>query len=425
VLYPWLDIGLAVVKTIPQFVFSPSNSLFFWILVGITAMQYGRIHDLERRIYGAAKSTVFQRTLLAFASGAVAGITGSLVMAVVGVSLEGTGIGYVLLVAVVLMLVHPRFVCFAYAGGLVALTSLVVGWPQVNIPGLMGLVAVLHIIESLLIWMSGAAHATPLYVRDRFNRVVGGFSLQKFWPLPLAVLFLIAVPHRELLEGLIEMPEWWPLIRPVAELADRPDVVYTLLPVAAILGYGDLALTVPPKVRVRKSALYLMLYSVSLLALAVVASRSAPFWWVAALFAPLGHEWVVRVGMGREQHGRPYFVPPERGVRLLDVMPCSPAAGLGLGSGDVILTVNDRLVNGREELRHALLDASFYLELSVRRPDGSEFVARTDHYMGGQTPLGIIPVPEPGDESHVELGRLSPMGRLDRAWRALKDLWRR
>src|SRR5690606_41661119 len=93
------------------------------------------------------------------------------------------GVGYARLVAIALMMVHPRFICSAYAGGILSVTHLLFGWPGLSVPAIMALVAVLHLVESLLILLHGPTGATPVYVRRPDGRVVGGFTMQKFWPI--------------------------------------------------------------------------------------------------------------------------------------------------------------------------------------------------------------------------------------------------
>src|SRR5690606_1766560 len=160
------------------------------------------------------------------------------------------GVGYARLVAIALMMVHPRFICFAYAGGILSVTHLLFGWPGLSVPAIMALVAVLHLVESLLILLHGPTGATPVYVRRPGGGVVGVLPVRKCWPVPFIapVAFMIG---REMLADLtLPMPGWWPLIK---RQAPPPGMtyVYVLFPVVAALGYGDIAITRDPRTKAR------------------------------------------------------------------------------------------------------------------------------------------------------------------------------
>ena len=98
--------------------------------------------------------------------------------------LSEAGLWYVWPLALLLMLMHPRYLCFSYAGGIMALSSLLFGWPELNVPAVISLVAVLHMVEAVLIRWHGHLNPSPVYLRTGEGEVVGGLNLQKFWPCP-------------------------------------------------------------------------------------------------------------------------------------------------------------------------------------------------------------------------------------------------
>src|SRR5690606_24979322 len=132
----------------------------------------------------------------------------------------------------------------------------------------------------------------------------------------------------------VSMPDWWPLIHRATETPAGMEYAFALFPVVAALGYSDVALTCSPRVKSRRTAGRLLLYSVGLLLLAFLAQYSKAFALVAALFSPLAHEWVIRRERALEQTGKPRFAGPE--TMILDVHPGSPAQAAGLAPGDVI-----------------------------------------------------------------------------------------
>jgi len=437
--FPFVDIARSVLETAPQVIFNPGLGFrfaFYWILVMFVHNQFSRTAALQRQLYGQPLAAPLRQTVIALAEGLIAGLVGSYVMTFFGVAFlpDGGGIIWVLGVAVALMLINPRLMCFAYAGGLVAVTSLLFGFPKVSIPPLMGLVAVLHFMESILIFIDGSAGATPVYL-ERKGQTVGAFYLQRSWAVPVALLILAVISPVEAAHGGTEMPDWWPLFRVSPEILAHPGAVFFLHALPAGLGYSDLALTSTPRVKSRRTALDLFLYSLALLAVSLAASRVEPLVWVAALFAPLGHEAVVRFGNYRESARPPYFVPPADGVMVLDTVPGSRAAAIGLGPGCVITSVNGRPVRGRDDLHQALTRAGEEggLTLSVRPPAGRAFARRASSgpspagrppaadrtrtltcEFGPGTHLGVIPVPEPDDRVSLKVQTGGLAGRLVR-----------
>jgi len=406
-LRPFLEVSVVVLRTIPQIIFTPGLALSFWLVVWLVSLQYRRVAGNEERLYGVVKNPVRRQLLVAMGLGLGGGVFASLLLVSVGVTLTGSGIFYLLPLALLLYLVSPRLMCFSYAGGIVSLSSLVLGWPEVSVPALMALVAVLHVTESLLISMSGAGCVTPLFIADERSRVVGAYAIQRFWPVPLVVLFAVSVPDITQVTGLIAMPDWWPLIG--ASPAYHPGthtLVYTLGPVMAALGYSDLAVASSPPRKSLRTAGWLATYSVCLLFFAVLAARLTIFRWVAALFGPLGHEWVIRLSNRGELRRQPLFTQSAQGVRVLDVVPGGPAARAGIVAGDVIQTVNGAEVNYRDQLQQVVAGSPGRLELTVQRRAGFDRVL----IPGPVEHLQLMTVPEPGDEANVDLrvaGRLS------------------
>ncbi|NPV29133.1 MAG: PDZ domain-containing protein [Firmicutes bacterium] len=404
--FPWREVlplvGLVFLRVLGE--------PFFWLVVLLVWFQYQRMLRTKEALFGFRDSPL-RVAGAALGYGVLGGLVGSCLMVLFGISINGLGIGYLWLLAVALMLISPRFLCFSYAGGILALFSLVTGYPRVNIPALMGLVAVLHLVESVLILTSGHFDPLPVYVRSRLGRVVGAFNLQKFWPIPLAVMtILTGIPH-QVPGDIIKMPDWWPLIRPWGELEKR-EIIYSILPVVAALGYGELAITCLPREKAKRSAFNLALFSLVLLGLAVLASRFSRWAVLPALFAPLGHEMVIYLGRRAEFQGKPRFVPPPRGVMVLDVVKGSPAARAGLRAGDVILRVEGLEVNSRAELLSALGLASSRFLMEFAAPEGPLRQARVLREEG--EPLGVIPVPEPGDSPNVDYTMASPLKNLVR-----------
>ncbi|MGE5484547.1 MAG: PDZ domain-containing protein [Ignavibacteriales bacterium] len=412
-MFPVKELTLMLLRLLPLAIVERSTAVVFWMIVFLSAIQYKRLAANEERIYGTVKNNSLEVSVSGLFYGLAGGVVASVFLVFIGVSLTGSGVTYLLPLAFLLYMINPRLMCFSYAGGIVSLLYLMFGFPKVSVPGIMALVGILHVTESVLIRISGGGCSTPLYLRNKAGRVVGGFGLQRYWPMPLVALIMLVVPDMSKVPGLIQMPDWWPLIRP-EEAAVTPDVLFAMVPIVAALGYSDFAVTCTPAQKIRRTSSALAIYSIALIGAAVASSFYRPFQWVAALLGPLGHEAVVMLGSKRELSGDPAFVPPSRGVMVLDVLPNTPAAGVGLKTGDIITEVSGTPVNSRSELIEMVQRTPVFLELLVEDPHtGTE---REVSFRGVVEDLGVVTVPEEGDFPHVELRSSSPVKGL---WKKL------
>ena len=373
----------------------------FWLIGLLVAMQYRRMARTSQQIFDLPEESIWPPVILATIFGMAGGFLGSILLITVGISVLELGISYLWITAVALMLIRQRFLCFAYAGGVLSLSKIIFGFPAVSVAQVMGLVAILHMVESLLILFSGHLAPLPVYVRTREGRIVGGFNLQKFWPLPLVALLAWIIPNQDVIRDAVAMPDWWPLIK-TELLRGKGEPVYMMMPVVAALGYGDIAITAKPEDKTRRAALELAGYSLILLALAVGASRQPVFAVIAALFGPLGHELLINLGQRREILGEPLFVQPERGVMVLHVLQKSLLRKAGICRGDILLSVNGIPVDNEFEVRDALSAAGESVEIECLSGKSGQW-RRAVIRRGPGEPLGFIPAPGRFETVYLEM----------------------
>jgi len=404
-LFPFNQVLPLIIANIGRVFFNP----IFWLVIFLVALQYRRMSAAKEAIYGIRLKQGWGDVFTAVVYGILGGLIGSVIMVVVGLTLSGTGLIYLWPVAILLMLINPRFLCFAYAGGIIALSNLIFNFPQVNIPQLLALVAILHLVESLLIFFSGHLGAVPAYFKAVNGQLVGGFTLQRFWPIPIVALAVIGQSFFP--EG-INMPDWWPLIKPEIE-GDPKNVVYTLIPVIAALGYGDIALARPPVKKSRLSAYFLGAYSLVLLLFATLAQNFKELALLAALFSPLGHELIIFIGKRIEFQALPIYVSSVDGVRVLDTLKNTPAWQAGIRSYDLVLRVNGLPVFDRAGLENSLKLKEKREPIEVEYLQGERRKYRREVCpppREGQ-PFGLLLVPGREERSYLELNSSGPLGR--------------
>jgi hypothetical protein len=381
----------------------------FWAVIFIVWVQCDRAAKNEIKMYGVPKMKPQEKLLRSVFFGIIGGFIGSVVVMLFGVSVTGKGLLYVWPVALLLMLIHPRFMCFSYAGGIVSLVSLIIGYPKIDVAGLMALIAVLHLTESILILFCGYANASPVLIHDKRYGIIGGFSLMEYWPIPIILLTVLVGNFPS--ESLVYMPDWWPLIKP-AELIGNTQSAFMMVPVVAALGYGDIALATTPKARCRLSAAMLLSFSGVLLLLSVMASRYKVYAFLAAAFAPVAHEILIIIGKNQEKKNTPLFRPPLRGELILDVFRGSAAEKMGLNTGDIILSINGKKIVNADDLSTVLSEYPTYIWLTYRNKEGQIKTAEISAYPDGINSIGAIFVPRKRDRVCIEIKEFNILNKI-------------
>jgi len=440
------DVGGIFLTTFLVSLFTP----IFWIVLFLILMQYRRVAAMEVKFYGRPLNKIGRQMLISIGLGLPGGLLAGVILLFLGLSLEQIGLYFVWPVALLLLLINPRYLCFSYAGGIVAVAvlafrhlilplapglaaySVLESLLQIHIPALLVLIGLLHLVEAVLIYLGGHLGSSPLYLKRENGVVVGAFSLQRFWPLPLVALMVAVVAQSEIAG--VSMPQWWPILKSTLQPGEGQSLQYMLIPVAAGLGYADLALTSTPRERSAFSAKWLALYSVILLAVAIAAEYWPLFVVPGVFFAPLGHELLILYGNNREEKAAPRYGQKAEGVQLMLVIPDSAAAEAGLVTDDLICRVNGNPINSSTELLQAIEESYFLVLLEGKRgfdqfsyvlkkklaetgiadfpfkPGEQERVAHNPLHRSAA--LGMIPVPATDSLVYAEIRKPDPLGRL-------------
>lgn len=197
--------------------------------------------------------------------GSLGGIIATVVFIYLKIYLIPKDFIYIFIVAIILSLVNPRLVCFAYAGSIVVLSKLIIGYPDIDCYEFMIVISILHLIESLLILINGDGQKQ----KDFFSingRLFSGYSFNRFWPLPLVVFIGDT------------------MIKPI-----------TLL---AMLNYSDFTISNYPKRKTIMTSIMICIYSLILLGITIL--KISPF--LSPIFAIIGHEFIMYLNRHKENH---------------------------------------------------------------------------------------------------------------------------
>lgn len=405
---------------------NPSFLLIICIVLLLVRKQYNRQMMMERRLFGITLSKPFNQTLASLGFGAIGGILGSFILLFVGVDLTTVGIIFVWPVALLLAMYSPRYMCFSYAGGIVGTISLlgrvivsytgiettgiVTAFLNINLPGLMAVVGILHLVESILIYLSGDKGASPMFLK-KGDKVVGGFTLQRFWPVPIVTLIAGLTLSSQLPAGnFLAMPSWWPLIGSDLTAPSGYMLLYSPFPIVAALGYGDVAISSHPKEKSVRTAFRLAVYSIFLMTLSVGAAFIPALTVFPVLFAPLAHEYLIVISNNKEFSNEPLFVAPEEGIKVLSVLPGSVGEKMGIKPGYTITRVNGTFVENEEHFKELIVELSTYAKFEVVDNNGGHRHVQAPLF-GKRRQLGLIIIPR-NPEQALTMRNESPLENL-------------
>lgn len=393
----FFDWAERLVRAIPYLLLNP----FYWVTIVLVALVYRRQSALESKLFHVRLHRAGRETARAVGWGLAAGVGASCVMIPLGVTLTPESAAVLLVIAAVLTFFRIRYLCFAYATGLFGLMQwglryvpepfaerefvapILRAIADTSVPSLLVLVAILHLAEAALVRREGARAATPLFVESKRGKIVGAYQFYALWPVPLFLL----VPASAFGVSGAPLP-WQP------PFADGETAAWTLAALPAALGFADRTVTRLPKSKARRSARRLAGYGVFMLAAAFAAARWEALLPVASILSFALHEAIIVAGHREEKKGAPLFLHDGKGLKILAVIPGSPAAKLGLMAGETIRKVNQEPVLTKEDLHRAMRLNPAYCRLEVLNLAGESKFVSTALYADEHHQLGIVLAPD-------------------------------
>ncbi len=377
------------------------TSQFFWLIFLLLVLMYKKSSNIENVMMGK-KFPLVEKVSGSLVVGIMGGLIGSLLVMILGITLQNytngeytalaSGILYIWIIAILLAMVNPRYLCFSYAGGIVALSNLISGFPNINVPGILALIGILHLIESVLIRLDGHTYSVPLFLKRKDGKIVGGYMMNKMWPIPLVLLaFGFSLAAARNIIGPQGMPQWWPIMKQGAWLNGGLGYLPFLVPV--VLGYGDVAITKTPENRCRETSTRLALYSIILILLSIASVWYTIVAYMAAIFAPVAHELIIVYGKKEEEEGEPLFDSSKGGLTVLYIKKNSPASLMKLEPGDKILSVNNNQIENEVQLAEFLSSRPAVVWMEIRKTDGSVKSVEYQDYGRGVVGIGALIVP--------------------------------
>jgi hypothetical protein len=384
---------------------------FYYIGLIFIVLHYRKQIQWERKLFHTRLHSLIGESWRALLLGWVGGIVASLVLLFVGVSLEPQVVILLWVISLLLIWIRVRYMCLAYAAGVLGITHAILAFfpeavslqgigailqivADADIPSLLVIVAVLHLLEGGLIGWQGTRMASPLFFEGKRGRVIGGYQLQGFWAVPLFVMVPLqggstaALPWSTLFSG--DLASGW-----------------SLLAFPAMIGFTELTLSRLPQEKARWSSNMLFLFGLILFVLAVAAHYWSPLIVVAAILCIALHELLIGYSSWNEARRSPRYVHTLRGLTVLAVIPGSPAAEMGIVAGEMLHKVNGCKVLNVTELHAAIRVNSAFCKLEVINLQGEIKFLQRAVYAGEHHQLGIILAPDQQAKYYVETKEMS------------------
>ncbi|WP_158606779.1 PDZ domain-containing protein [Paenibacillus ginsengarvi] len=373
---------------------------FYYIGILFVLLQYRKQIVLERQLFSTRLHSMLDTAWKTVLWGIVAGMAASFVMAFIGATVPFGAILWIWALSALLALFRVRFICLAYSVGVLGvIKAILLTFPalaqldgvgkwlapidQMPISSMFALVGLLHLLEAFFVYKQGAAMAMPVFIEGKRGRAIGGFQLQMYWPVPL----LLLVPLQS--GGVSAALPWTPLFG-----GEMWSAGWTFAALPIMLGFSDLTTTRLPVDKAKRSAGGLALYALAVLGLAAAVQQVSNLTMICSLAVIGLHEALMLWSKWREAAVPPFYVHNEQGLRILSVLPGSPAEEMGLMPGEIIDKANGVPVRTKDQLHEALRTTGAFCKLEVINTDGHTKFAQRALYAGEHHLLGVLLAPD-------------------------------
>lgn len=356
----WL---IEIVKAIVKLFFNP---LFYWFFIFVFILGVIRIKQ-ERYFFGIKIFNLFHEWKRILVISLISGLVLSLVT---------IGAGFIfnyeiLIILIISMLImslsfNPAYLSAVYTIGLTYIVLLFLPLLsddlsfQVTMPTNMQftqltiLLGLFLIVEAIFIKKIKDNQIPPSLKLSNRGVWIGALNMKKASLIPIFMF----VPA----DKLSFIADFWPSFS-IAETQ------YSLVLFPFIIGYNYQIINEyihRASNKISKQTLYLGIF---ILILASASFYYPIFSFIAILIAIIGKELITIKYKMKSKKGEKYYAPLNQGLKVLAIIPNTPAERLNILVGETITRVNNKEVNNEKEFYRALQDKSASFKLDVLNKD--------------------------------------------------------
>lgn len=375
-----MDLIIYTLKSVSSAIVEPLHFLMLVILGVIFYFKNIKIVAIQKMTIGEKLNSPLELTFSQIVLGILAGVVGSLLLTTLGVTFsENSGIELIFIVSILLIYFNKRYVCFSYSGAIIGLISIILnlignffGYEpllNINIVSLITLIGVLHFVEGILVMLDGDRGAMPVFTKKK-GQIVGGFSLNRYWAIPISLFMILTSTVSDSSTVTTNIPNWWPLINKTETLSLLSLATMACMPFYGMIGYNSVTFTRKKKEKAISSGISILIYGVSLIAIAQIANIKYIGEIIAIIYTPLAHEFMMRYQKAREEKRDYLYISDDEGITVLEVAPNSPAFQCGIRRGDKILEINGQSIDTEGDIFKAIRGTIFKIPVKVKTTSG-------------------------------------------------------
>lgn len=371
-----MDLIIYTLKSVAIAIVEPLHLLMLIIMGVMFYLKNRRISIIQKMTIGESLDSPLELTLSQIVIGIIAGIVGSLILTMLGITFyENSGIELVFMISILMLFYRSKFVEFAYSATILAILSFIFNllsnmlaiptFIQVDIQSLMTFIGVIYIMQGFLVMIDGSRGAIPVFT-NKENKIIGGFSLNRYWTLPVAILMIFS---GQVYSGTADMtiPNWWPVINRTDTLALLATSMLATIPFYGVMGYKSVTFTKNKKEKARSSGALILCYGVAVSIVAQLSSLGIIGQIVTIIFVPIAYEIMMKYDSKTESKHDYLYVSDDEGITILEVAPSSPAFQAGIRRGDKIIAINDEKIQSETEIFKLLKENIFKMKIMIRR----------------------------------------------------------
>ena len=409
-----MDLLIYTLRSVAGAIITPPLVFLLISLIIMLHLKNRKVVVMQKIILGGSVNSSIELTLSQLVLGVLGGCVGSIILTSLGVVFrEESGIVYLFIISILLMFIKPRLICFSYSGAVLGLISILIKMLSEFVPQLSNstifemdilylilFIGVFHIVEGILVMIDGDRGAVPVFT-NKDGKILGGYALKRYWVLPVSIMFAISIDNSPLsyIAESVQNPNWWPLIKSPGGLALIATSIISMFPFYTILGYSSITFTRSKREKAISSGGHILIYGIILIIVAQVARFGVLGEIAAIIFAPLGHEFMLRSQIKDEEKRKPKFVSDEEGLMILEISPDSQVRKFDVNIESKLLSINGKNINSEAEVYSILKENLYNAVLKIK--DSKGIIKNIEFRHNKNTRLGMLLVPRNVDEEDV------------------------